>query len=36
MLIDFNTLQEMTFPGMNNGTGTMTAGFETQYCQYRR
>lgn len=25
MLIDFNSLQEMTIPGMNNGTGTMTA-----------
>ena len=25
MLIDFNELQEMTIPGMNNGTGTMTA-----------
>ena len=25
MLIDFNELQEMTMPGMNNGTGTMAA-----------
>ena len=25
MLIDFNELQKMTMPGMNNGTGTMTA-----------
>lgn len=25
MLIDFNKIQEMTIPGMNNGTGTMTA-----------
>ena len=25
MLLDFNTMKEMTIPGMNNGTGTMTA-----------
>lgn len=25
MLIDFNTISPMTIPGMNNGTGTMTA-----------
>lgn len=25
MLLDFNTMKEMTVPGMNNGTGTMTA-----------
>ena len=25
MLIDFNRIKEMTVPGMNNGTGTMTA-----------
>ena len=25
MLIDFNELKEMTFPGMNDGTGMMTA-----------
>ncbi len=25
MLIDFNHIKEMTIPGMNNGTGTMTA-----------
>ena len=25
MLIDFNELKEMTIPGMNNGTGQMTA-----------
>lgn len=25
MLIDFNDIKEMTIPGMNNGTGTMTA-----------
>ena len=25
MLIDFNEINEMTFPGMNEGTGTMTA-----------
>ena len=25
MLIDFNVIDEMTIPGMNNGTGTMTA-----------
>lgn len=25
MLIDFNTIKERTIPGMNNGTGTMTA-----------
>lgn len=25
MLIDFNQIEEMTIPGMNNGTGTMTA-----------
>lgn len=25
MLIDFNTTKEMTVPGMNNGTGLMTA-----------
>ena len=25
MLIDFNNINEMTFPGMNNGTGTMSA-----------
>lgn len=25
MLIDFNEMNEMTIPGMNNGTGTMTA-----------
>lgn len=24
MIIDFNKLQEMTIPGMNKGTGTMT------------
>lgn len=24
MLIDFNTMDEMTMPGMNDGTGTMT------------
>ena len=24
MLIDFNALEEMTIPGMNDGTGTMT------------
>ncbi|MBQ8975534.1 MAG: cupin domain-containing protein [Oscillospiraceae bacterium] len=25
MLIDFNAIQPATFPGMNNGSGTMTA-----------
>lgn len=25
MLIDFNAMKEMTVPGMNNGTGSMTA-----------
>lgn len=25
MLIDFNEIKEITVPGMNNGTGTMTA-----------
>lgn len=25
MLIDFNDMEEITIPGMNNGTGTMTA-----------
>lgn len=25
MLIDFNTMKEVTLPGMNNGTGMMTA-----------
>ncbi len=25
MIIDFNELKEATFPGMNDGTGTMTA-----------
>ena len=25
MLIDFNKIEEKTFPGMNNGTGTMSA-----------
>lgn len=25
MLIDFNDIKEMTIPGMNNGTGDMTA-----------
>lgn len=25
MLIDFNKTKEITVPGMNNGTGTMTA-----------
>ncbi len=25
MLIDFNEIKEMTIPGMNGGTGTMTA-----------
>ena len=25
MLIDFNTIKEITLPGMNNGTGKMTA-----------
>ena len=25
MLIDFNNINELTIPGMNNGTGTMTA-----------
>lgn len=25
MIIDFNEIGSMTFPGMNNGTGTMTA-----------
>ena len=25
MLLNFNTMKEMTIPGMNNGTGTMTA-----------
>ena len=25
MLIDFNQIKEMTEPGMNNGTGTLTA-----------
>lgn len=25
MLIDFNTIKEITAPGMNNGTGSMTA-----------
>ena len=25
MLIDFNQIDPITFPGMNNGTGTMTA-----------
>lgn len=25
MKIDFNEIQEMTIPGMNNGTGTMSA-----------
>lgn len=24
MLIDFNSIEEMTIPGMNNGAGTMT------------
>ena len=25
MLVDFNSIKEITVPGMNNGTGTMTA-----------
>lgn len=25
MLLNFNEIEEMTIPGMNNGTGTMTA-----------
>jgi hypothetical protein len=25
MLIDFNDIDSMTFPGMNNGTGMMSA-----------
>ncbi len=25
MIIDFNSIEQATFPGMNNGTGTMTA-----------
>lgn len=25
MRIDFNDIDSMTFPGMNNGTGTMSA-----------
>lgn len=25
MLIDFNTMKKITVPGMNNGTGSMTA-----------
>ena len=25
MLIDFNNMEEMTIPGMNHGTGTLTA-----------
>ena len=25
MRINFNNINEMTFPGMNNGTGTMSA-----------
>ena len=25
MLVDFNAIDEMTIPGMNNGTGSMTA-----------
>ena len=25
MLLDFNQMKEVTIPGMNNGTGTMTA-----------
>lgn len=25
MLIDFNAMQEITVPGMNNGTGTIIA-----------
>lgn len=25
MLIDFNKIDAVTFPGMNNGTGTITA-----------
>lgn len=25
MLLDFNKIKEMTMPGMNNGTGTLTA-----------
>lgn len=25
MLLDFNEIKEMTVPGMNHGTGTMTA-----------
>lgn len=25
MLVNFNEMKEMTFPGMNGGTGTMTA-----------
>lgn len=25
MLIDFNKIDSMTFPGMDNGTGTMSA-----------
>ena len=25
MLIDFNEIKEMTIPGMNEGTGTMTS-----------
>lgn len=25
MLIDFNQKEEITIPGMNNGTGTMTS-----------
>lgn len=25
MLLDFNKIKEITIPGMNNGTGTMTA-----------
>ncbi|MGN0174520.1 MAG: hypothetical protein ACI39F_08775 [Acutalibacteraceae bacterium] len=25
MLVDFNAIKEITIPGMNNGTGIMTA-----------
>lgn len=29
MFIDFNDIDSMTFPGMNNGTGMMTAHIPT-------
>ena len=31
MLIDFKTIAPMTIPGMNNGTGTMTAQMYNDY-----